>query len=221
MKSFLLSSALLLSSLALAQTSPTLSPLLEEGQRELTLMQTSSYQHKTEVDELAGRMNYDCSGFLDYALRKVALAAYKELSISKVSAKRPLAQDFYALFSSLTGPSAHWQPILKALDLQPGDIVSWLRQPDNDSNNTGHVMLVRALPMLNPQNSAEVLVLVLDSTTSPHAQDSRVKGQNGLGMGTIGILTDSAGNALAYHWRGGVSRKEEATPIAFGRLLER
>ena len=99
--------------------------------------------------------------------------------------------------------------------------MSWLRPLESDSNNTGHVMLVRARAVLNPQNPQEVLVEVLDSTTSPHAQDSRAQGQSGLGSGTIGILTDSAGNALAYHWRGGVSRREEATPIAFGRLLER
>jgi len=225
MKGVLLA-GILLSGLTLAQTPPSPSPLLEEGQRELGLMQTSSYQHKTEVDESAGQFDYDCSGFVDYALKKVAPAAYKELPISKASAKRPLAQDFYNFFSSLTGSSltgksAHWEAIGKATDLKPGDLVSWLRPPDNDSSNTGHVMLVRAPAQLNPQNPQEVLVEVLDSTTSPHAQDSRAVGQNGLGSGTIGILTDSVGSALAYHWRGGLSRKEEATPIAFGRLLER
>jgi len=237
MKRILLA-GILLSGLVLAQTPPSASLLLEEGQRELSLMWTSSYQHKTQVDEPSGQFDYDCSGFVDYALKKVAPAAYKELPISKASAKRPLAQDFYNFFSSLTGSSltgssltgsrltgktAHWEPIGKATDLKPGDLVSWLRPPDNDSNNTGHVMLVRARAALNPRDPQEVLVEVLDSTTSPHAQDSRAQGQSGrgLGIGTIGILTDAAGQALAYHWRGGLSRKEEATPIAFGRLLER
>ncbi len=137
MKRILLA-AVLLSGLVLAQTQPCASRLLEEGQRELNLMQTSSYQHKTEVDEPSGQFDYDCSGFLDYALKKVARAAYAELPISRPSAKRPLAQDFYSFFSSLTFSSltvktAHWEPIYKATGLKPGDLVSWLRPLESDS----------------------------------------------------------------------------------------
>lgn len=192
--------------------------LVQEDERQLSIMRSTHYQHKTDVDEGAGRFDYDCSGFLDYVLRSVAPDAYKELPVSKPSAKRPLAQDFYALFSGLAQPSGSWSTVPKASELEPGDIVSWLRPPDNDSNNTGHVMLVRAKPSRNPQESDELLVPVIDSTSSPHAADSRAKGQTGLGSGTIGLIVDAAGRAVSYRWRGGLSRREEITPIALGRL---
>jgi len=199
--------------------SPGSAQLLREGQRQLALLKTSKYQHKTDVSEPEGRFNYDCSGFLDYALRHIAREAYAELPISKPRDKRPLAQDFYTLFSGLSQPSVHWQRVRKPMDLVPGDIVSWLRPPDNDSHNTGHVMLVRDTPRLNPREADEVLIPVMDSTRSPHAQDSRSKDHTGLGTGTIGVIIDAQGLPVSYRWRGGQSKREETTPIAFGRLL--
>ena len=195
------------------------SPLSQEAERQLALMQTSVYQHHTNVDEATGRFNYDCSGFLDYALQKISPAAYAELPLTKAGSKRPLAQDFYTLFLHTTKASSHWERIRKVSHVHAGDIVSWLRPMDNDSTNTGHVMVVKAQPSLNPNQSDEMLVSVIDSTTSPHAQDTRRKGQTGLGSGTIGIIINSKGEPIAYHWRGGASKREERTPIAFGRLL--
>jgi hypothetical protein len=142
-------------------------PLLQEAERQLSMMQTSIYQHRTDVDEVNGRYNYDCSGFLDYSLQKVRPEAYAELPISRPKAKRPLAQDFYTLFSSPRKQASHWLRIEKANQLRAGDVVAWLRPPDNDSNNTGHVMLVRDRPTLNPSYPNEILVTVMDSTTSP------------------------------------------------------
>jgi hypothetical protein len=182
-------------------------------------MRTSTYQHRTDVYEASGRFNFDCSGFLDYALQKVSPSAYAQLPISRPSSRRPLAQDFYNLFSRrTTKSSSHWQHIRKLNHVHAGDIVAWLRPIDNDSNNTGHVMLVRTEPRLNPQRSDEILISVIDSTSSPHDQDSRHKGQTGLGSGTIGILVDQNDEAIAYRWRGGKSKREEQTSITFGRL---
>jgi hypothetical protein len=193
--------------------------LLSEGERELSLMRTSFYQHQTDVDEASGRFNYDCSGFLDYALQKVSPLAYAQLPISKPKSRRPLAQDFYNLFSSRsTKSSSHWQHIRKLNNVHAGDVVAWLRPIDNDSNNTGHVMLVKGEPRLNPQRNDEILISVIDSTSSPHAQDSRRKGQTGLGSGTIGILVNRKSEPIAYRWRGGKSEREEQTSITFGRL---
>jgi hypothetical protein len=190
--------------------------LLGEAERQLSLMKTSVYQHRTNVDEASGRYNYDCSGFLNYSLKRVLLEAYSELP--RFTSKRPLAQDYHVLFSSQTQNSIYWERILKATQLKAGDIIAWLRPQDNDSNNTGHVMLVRNEPMVYPDQSNELLVTVIDSTGSPHAQDTRHMGQTGLGSGIIGIIMNSNSEPIAYHWRGEKSRKKEVTSIAFGRI---
>lgn len=192
--------------------------LLNEAQRELATMQSSHYQHRTDVNESKGVFNYDCSGFVDYALQKVAPEAYAEIPISKPSSQRPLAQDFYNLFARSTTRTAYWQRVTKVDRLQSGDIVAWLRPPENDSNNTGHVMIIASQPRINPDRADEILIPVIDSTSSPHANDTRRQGKTGLGRGTIGAIFNSQGEAIAYRWRGGQSKQAQATEIAFGRL---
>ena len=192
--------------------------LLNEAQRELATMKSSHYQHHTDVNESKGVFNYDCSGFVDYALQKIAPAAYAEISISKPSSQRPLAQDFYNLFARSTSKTSHWQQVTKVDRLQAGDIVAWLRPPENDSKNTGHVMIIASEPRINPDRADEMLIPVIDSTSSPHANDTRRQGETGLGRGTIGAIFNSQGKAIAYRWRGGLSQQAQATDIAFGRL---
>lgn len=191
--------------------------LLHEAEREFSGMKTSVYQHHTDVDEAVGRFNYDCSGFLDYALQRISPSAYAEVPISKASSKRPLAQDFYTLLSHPTRISSHWVQISHIDHVRTGDIVVWLRPPDSDSTNTGHVMVIVGRPIASSQTN-EVLFTVLDSTTSPHAQDSRPQGQTGLGTGIIGVIVDTQGNPIAFRWRGGESKQAHSTSIAFGRL---
>jgi len=193
--------------------------LLREGQRELAARRASHYEHQTSVDEAAGRFDFDCSGFLDYALGRVDREALARLPITSKFKKRPLAQDVFHFFEGLPeAGSGPWRPVRHARNLKPGDIVSWLKAADSDSHNTGHVMLVREHAYPNPERRDEILVPILDSTMSPHAEDSRAKGQNGLGRGLIGILVDSAGRAHSYRWKGGQSKSPVATQIAFGRL---
>ncbi|QKQ75188.1 hypothetical protein [Nostoc sp. TCL240-02] len=189
--------------------------LLHEAERELSLMKTSVYQHPTDVDEVVGRFNYDCSGFLDYALQKISQEAYAEVPVSK--SKRPLAQDFYTLFSHPISKLSHWVQIYRVSRLRAGDVVVWLRPPDSDSHNTGHVMVISGKPTATSLAN-ERLIPVIDSTSSPHAQDSRHRKQTGLGTGVIGVIVDSQDKAIAFRWRGGESKQEKETAIAFGRL---
>lgn len=193
--------------------------LLLEGNRELVAFRTGHYDHHVSVDEAEGRFDYDCSGFLDYALARVDPEALKWLPISSKTKKRPLAQDFFALFDEVgkkgKGP---WKSVRHPRNLKPGDIVAWLKAPDNDSHNTGHVMLVRNHAFKNPELSNEILVPIIDSTMSGHSEDSRPKGQTGLGTGIIGILVDGQGRAVGYRWKGGQSKHSVETQIAFGRL---
>ncbi len=200
-------------------SSPRAERLLLEGNRELNAFKTGRYDHHVSVDEAEGRFDYDCSGFLDYALSRVDPEALKWLPITSKSKKRPLAQDFFALFDELSkdgkGP---WKSVRHPRNLKPGDIVAWLKAPDNDSHNTGHVMLVRKHAFKNPDGPNEILVPIIDSTMSAHAEDNRPKGQTGLGTGIIGILVDSNGRAVGYRWKGGQSKRSVETQIAFGRL---
>lgn len=154
-------------------------------------MQSSNYRHRTSVDEASGRFDYDCSGFIDYALQKISPEAYAEIPVSKASSKRPLAQDFYSLFSHPPQQASHWERIRKIRHVQAGDLVAWLRPIDRDSTNTGHVMVASAKPTINPEQADERLISVIDFTTSPHAQDSRRDGQTGLGTGIIGVIVNS------------------------------
>jgi len=199
--------------------SPRAERLLLEGNRELKAFRAGRYDHRVSVDEAEGRFDFDCSGFLDYALGRVDPEALKLLPITSKTKKRPLAQDFFALFNEASvdgqGP---WKSIRHARNLKPGDIVAWLKAPDNDSHNTGHVMLVWKHAFQNPEMPGEILVPVIDSTMSAHAEDSRPKGNTGLGNGMIGIMVDRDGRAFGYRWKGGQSKKVVETQIAFGRL---
>ena len=195
--------------------SPRAVRLLHEGTRQLQAMRSSRYEHASQVDEARGAFIYDCSGFLGYALQRVDAPAYAALPVTSRTKQRPLAQDFFACFEQKLGP---WSRVQHARNLKPGDIVAWLKAPESDSHNTGHVMLVRAHAYANPERADEILVPIIDSTMSPHAEDSRAKGETGLGSGLIGILVDRDGRPVAFRWKGGHSKKAVETPIALGRL---
>lgn len=200
-------------------SSPRAERLLLEGNRELRASRTGHYDHHVSVDEVEGRFDYDCSGFLDYALGRVDPEALRCLPITSKSKKRPLAQDFFTFFDEITGDGkGPWKSVRHARNLKPGDIVAWLKAPDKDSHNTGHVMLVRKHAFENPELPNEILVPIIDSTMSAHAEDSRPKGKTGLGSGVIGIMVDRNGRAVSYRWKGGQSKQAVETRIAFGRL---
>lgn len=75
------------------------------------------------------------------------------------------------------------------------------------------------MPSVNPIRTYEVLIPVIDSTVSHHANDTRPEGSTCLGMGIIGIEVNGTGDPLGFYWRNGESTRIEPTKIAFGRLL--
>jgi hypothetical protein len=190
---------------------------LAEVRRELNAMHQSRYQHATEVNEAIGEFYYDCSGFLDYALRRSAPAALRALPVSK---ERPLAKDVvhYLQRVAAGGTLGPWRSLATVADLRPGDVISWLTPEDSDSLNTGHVMIVLDRPAPSRRHADEWLVRVADSTSSPHAADSRPAGHDGLGTGTIGLVADRSGHPVGYYWRGGVSTELKHTAVALGRV---
>lgn len=189
--------------------------LLDEAERQLARMTYSVYTHQTSVDENTGTYHYDCSGFVGYALSRADPCAF-----SILLHERPNAAQFYyhlAQMSSIPGKGG-WMRVLTPLSLTPGDIIVWLKPDESDAKSTGHIMIVAGEPFRNPHREGEVLVRVIDSTTSPHADDTRNAGQTGLGTGTIGIMTDSSGIPTGYYWRGGVSTSLQETEMVFARI---
>ena len=81
---------------------PTASPntsstLLAEARRELAAARESHYAHHTSVDEARGSFDYDCSGFVGYALARATPQAFA--AVTAATRARPLAKDFYAFFA--------------------------------------------------------------------------------------------------------------------------
>ena len=180
---------------------------------------TSYYSHTTYMNESTDTRRTDCSGFLGYALNRVAPDAYAK--IPHPNTYKPLANDWYNYLSTRyttasTQSTPRWRRITKAIDLKPGDVVSWLQPPQNTDENTGHLMVVAGYPTAG--RSGEVIVPIIDSTTAPHTNDSRGTSMTGVGTGKIGLKVDSNGNPVAYYWRGGESYNAISTKIALGRV---
>jgi len=192
--------------------------LLGEVQRELSAMKETHYQHTTSVDEAVGKFFYDCSGMVDYALGRVLPDDAKALPTS--TSKRPLAGDIERYLHSAVGQSVPgWQGLTRVDNLGPGDLIAWQATEDSTTGDTGHVMVVLAAPKPNSARNSEWLAQVADSTVSPHALDTRHKGETGLGTGTIGLVVDANGAPTAFYWQGGVSKHDIPTEIALGRPL--
>lgn len=209
--------------------------LVAEGVRELRAMKSTRYRHKTNVDEAAGLFEFDCSGFVAYALAVThpsALAAIPLPAMSdgaKKSKRRPKAEQFATFFAGLAenATDGAWTRVARASQLQAGDVIAWLRPSEVDNGNTGHVVIAldapkkiaATKPVRAIGGSAEWLVRVVDSTESPHADDARVADEvTGLGTGTIGIVVDAFDTPIGYRWKGGESTKAYATLVAIGRV---
>ncbi|MGZ3451237.1 MAG: hypothetical protein ACXVEF_16645 [Polyangiales bacterium] len=197
--------------------------LVAEATRELHAMKSTRYRHKTHVDEPSGLFEYDCSGFVAYALQKVSPAAFAAIPVG--SKGRPKAEHFATYFSGLTGDGP-WLRVARGSELRPGDVVAWLKPAEIDSTNTGHIaILVEAPkkiaasePVTAIGGAAEWVVRVIDSTQSPHEADLRSESATGLGSGILGIVVDGADTPIGYRWKGGRSPRAWATMIAIGRL---
>ena len=194
--------------------------LLSEANRELKLVKTSRYSHKTQVDEAIGQFNYDCSGFLKYALARSAPEALR--SLQEATVRRPLAKHFVGFIASLPPRKVvgGWRQVERATDLAPGDIVAWLKPPTVVSKNTGHVMIVRDTIYPHLKRSNEIIIPIIDSSASRHgASDSRHKGEKtGLGTGSIILVVDDNGKPIGYRWSRSKNSRKHMTKVALARL---
>jgi hypothetical protein len=188
--------------------------LLAEAHRELGAVVESHYAHRTHVSEATGVFDYDCSGFVGYALAHAAPEALHTLV--DATTRRPLARHFEAFF---TAPRAPWTPVERAADLVPGDLIAWLEPPAKHSRNTGHVMIVDRPPRPGTRRG-ELVIAVIDSSHAGHgAADARNRDhRNGLGAGEIILITDATGRPTGYRWSLSRHSVAYATQIALGHL---
>ncbi|HEY1548406.1 MAG TPA: hypothetical protein VGG28_11325 [Kofleriaceae bacterium] len=184
--------------------------LIAEAHRQLAAVRESHYAHHTAIDESRGVFDYDCSGFVGYALKRVAPQTFGELVTA--TRPRPLAKDFYAFFATR-------DRVDHVADLVPGDIIAWLEPPAKHSRNTGHVMVVDQPPVAGA-NPGELVVAIIDSSHSGHGHaDARIRDRrNGLGAGSIVLLVDRDGKPTGYRWSLAPHSVRYATAIALGRV---
>ncbi len=187
--------------------------LLAEAHRELAAMVESHYAHHTHVVEAAGAYDFDCSGFVGYALARAAPAALQPLVAA--TRPRPLAKHFAAFFAA---PQAPWTRVERAAELVPGDVIAWLEPPAKHSRNTGHVMIVAHAPVAD--QPGELVVDVIDSSHSGHGTaDARIRDhRNGLGTGALILLVDASGRAIGYRWSRSRHSIAYTTEVALGHL---
>ncbi|MGE3675611.1 MAG: hypothetical protein AB7K71_38440 [Polyangiaceae bacterium] len=180
-------------------------------------LQDSEYTHGFRVDAEEGVYHFDCSGLVHYILGKASPMA-RSASFQGVRG-RPLARDYYRTIarSPTDAPRAGWQKIEHVADIQPGDLIAWLKPKVlTKSTNTGHVAFAVLPPVAVPDSPGAYLLRVADASSLHHDDDTRV-GRNGFGMGTILLLTDSEGRPIEYGWVGLKWRTFE-TRIAIGRV---
>jgi len=176
-------------------------------------MKSTVYSHRISVDEAEGSYAADCSGFLAYVIKRTIPEALKEVEISPKH-KRPLAVNFYnTIVRAGTEKIRHWQRISKLEDAAPGDVLVWVNSPGKD--NTGHVMIVMEAPL--PEGKELFKLKICDSSKSPHQDDTRENGSNGIGIGIIWIETDEKGSPVAYRWSS-PSSKSIGRSFAIGRI---
>lgn len=187
--------------------------------RMFSTMKSTEYVHPPyTVDEANGTYKFDCLGFADHALMDADMAAYTAIG----KGANPSIETYAAYFSRLsttTPDAAGWTKVAHPVDLAPGDICLWLKPGTLD---TGHMWIITGTPAINPKRSDEALVRILDSTGTPHSDDSRTGAadRTGLGSGILGMMVDSGGNPIGLYWEGGTSTGagEKDTTIVCGRL---
>jgi hypothetical protein len=189
--------------------------LHEEGARMLSAMRTTLYSHETRIDEATGRYDFDCSGFVGYALARTRRAAYDELRAATV--KRPLAKHFVEFFQT---SHEHWRTVRRAIDLAPGDVIAWLEPSDVQTKNTGHVMIVREAPRVDRKHADVIVVPIIDSTGVPHGKSDSRKATKatGLGTGEVLLIVDETGAPIGYRWSRGSKARVHLTTIALAGL---
>jgi hypothetical protein len=174
-------------------------PLLATAQAIAADARTSWYTHRLEIDPANHRYGLDCSGFVSLVLERHAPAALAAVP-QVVGKTRRLAADFYTAFAAapLTALPGQWQRITRLADAQPGDLIAWAHPDHAAGEDTGHLVFVAAAPV--PEPHACWRIRVLDCTSTPHGNDTRPPGTDGIGQGTMWFTASADGSPTSLHW---------------------
>jgi hypothetical protein len=193
--------------------------LVAEAERILQNVKTTEYAHKTDVDEQAGSYKLDCSGLVCLALKKVNPDALKAVPRSGTE-KRQFAHDFYEFFNAAPPPDqapadAKWAKIARLADARPGDLIAWKNENYQPGENTGHVMIIVETPV--PDGDNLLKVVVIDSSAHGHGNDTRKKGESGVGRGSLWFTVTPDGAVTGVRF---TSRTGTLNPkiVSIGRL---
>ena len=88
---------------------------------------------------------------------------------------------------------------MRLSDVEPGDLIAWIKRDHEPGDNTGHVVLVEEKPTAESPN--QFRVRVLDSTAHGHGYDSRPEGKSGIGRGTLWLDADADGRPIGFRWK--------------------
>jgi hypothetical protein len=193
-------------------------PVMRRLGRVAETLTESEYSYGLSVNEQRGVYRFDCSGMVQWVLRRSAPIAASTMAHGLP--QRPLARDFQRRIARAPRDRERggWRRIARIADLAPGDVVAWVKPAEIDSPNTGHVAFVLLPPALAPGYENAYLVRIADSSRLLHDDDTRV-GRSGFGFGTILLVADpDNGVPTAYGWVGLRWRAFE-TAIALGRPL--
>lgn len=199
-------------------TPNTAEQLAAAAERLLSDMRETHYQHRTHVDAVEGVYDMDCSGFVDYLLKRVAPRQFAELPIEPGHARPRAAVYFQFLNRLLEQPLPGWKAIRQLSQAQRGDIMAWELQASTKApGDTGHVVIVAATPIQVTQGTFRVEVY--DSSGIHHDDDSRPEHTSGVGKGTITFKVNTSGEPIGFQFNSRARFHDE--PIAIGRPVSR
>ena len=207
--------AILAIALPLLSASAAPPPTLEAGRRILSNLRETRYDHRQAIDETRGIYRLDCS-----ALACLILSSSAPESLAAVPVdprhSHARAKNFCNTFlrAPTDRPRNGWLRVRRVIDARPGDFIAWKKDPMPPKGNTGHIVMVLERPVREADGT--VRVRVLDASSGRHANDSRKKGETGIGTGTLWFGVDGSGAPVSVYWS---SRKRPPVrcPIAIGR----
>jgi cell wall-associated NlpC family hydrolase len=176
----------------------------------------TEYTHVTKVHRSEGLYHFDCSGMMNWMLKRVSKKALEALERD-----RPVAATYVKVIERAPTKRARdgWRRVADIEEVEPGDIFAWRRPTDWPKQGaSGHVGIVVAPPEPLPHIENGYAVRVLDSTRWKHEDDTRAEDETGWGRGNLLIVTDDDRHPIGYGWHGSSSTGFYRTSVVFGRL---
>lgn len=193
--------------------------LLARLEHMLDRMTVTAYQGATEIDEAAGSLKCDCSGLIGHVLRNLCPEAY--LSVRGMEAPwriRPQSVTFHETFTAAAEGrgNGRWLAVAKLMEVRPGDILAWRTETVVEGQSSGHVAMIASEPVV--EKDGRVRFRVIDSTRSPHSNDTRTETSLGVGSGDMYFVMDGEGKPTGFHVRGDGPMSRHA--FAFARVAD-